>query len=124
LETFVVKNEQIYRLFIPIINNLNTIPMNQYLITAYDFTDTDALNRRMAIRPLHLDAARQLRETGNFVLGGAMLNDEGKMIGSVMVLQFETEEQLAAWKQDEPYITQKVWETVDIKPFKVANLDA
>lgn len=98
--------------------------MNQYLITAYDFTDTDALNRRMAIRPLHLDAARQLRETGNFVLGGAMLNDEGKMIGSVMVLQFETEEQLAAWKQDEPYITQKVWETVDIKPFKVANLDA
>jgi uncharacterized protein YciI len=41
-----------------------------------------------------------------------------------MVLQFETEEQLAAWKQDEPYITQKVWETVDIKPFKVANLDA
>lgn len=98
--------------------------MNQYLITAYDFTDPDALNRRMAIRPLHLDAARQLRETGNFVLGGAMLNDEGKMIGSVMVLQFETEEQLAAWKQDEPYITQKVWETVDIKPFKVANLDA
>lgn len=98
--------------------------MNQYLITAYDFTDTDALNRRMAVRPLHLDAARQLRETGNFVLGGAMLNDEGKMIGSVMVLQFETEEQLAAWKQNEPYITQKVWETVDIKPFKVANLDA
>lgn len=97
--------------------------MNQYLITAYDFTDTDALNRRMAVRPLHLDAARQLRETGNFVLGGAMLNDDGKMIGSVMVLQFETEEQLAAWKQDEPYITQKVWETVDIKPFKVANLD-
>lgn len=98
--------------------------MNQYLITAYDFTDTDALRRRMAVRPLHLDAARQLRETGNFVLGGAMLNDEGKMIGSVMVLQFETEEQLAAWKQNEPYITQKVWETVDIKPFKVANLDA
>jgi hypothetical protein len=98
--------------------------MNQYLITAYDFTDTDALNRRMAVRPLHLDAARQLRETGNFVLGGAMLNDEGKMIGSVMVLQFETEEQLATWKQNEPYITQKVWETVDIKPFKVANLDA
>jgi len=98
--------------------------MNQYLITAYDFTDTDAVNRRMVVRPLHLDAARQLRETGNFVLGGAMLNDESKMIGSVMVLQFETEEQLAAWKQDEPYITQKVWETVDIKPFKVANLDA
>jgi len=51
-----------------------------------------------------------------------MLNDDGKMIGSVMVLQFETDEELEAWKKSEPYITQKVWETVDIKPFKVANV--
>ena len=97
--------------------------MNQYLITAYDFTDTEALNRRMAVRPLHLDGARQLRENGNFVIGGAMLNEEGKMIGSVMVLQFNSEEELNAWKQNEPYITQHVWETVDVKPFRVANLD-
>jgi hypothetical protein len=29
---------------------------------------------------------------------------------------------LKAWQQGEPYITQKVWETVDIKPFKVAEV--
>lgn len=97
--------------------------MNQYLITAYDFTDTEALNRRMAVRSIHLDGARKLRENGNFVIGGAMLNEEGKMIGSTMVLQFNSEEELNAWKQDEPYITQRVWETVDVKPFRVANLD-
>jgi uncharacterized protein YciI len=45
------------------------------------------------------------------------------MIGSVMVLQFESEEGLVAWQQSEPYITQKIWETVDVKPFKVANVD-
>ncbi|MDB5008224.1 MAG: hypothetical protein JWP45_2617 [Mucilaginibacter sp.] len=94
--------------------------MNQYLITAYDYTDTEALQRRMNVRPHHLDEAKALKESGNYVLGGAILNDEGKMIGSVMILQFETEEGLAAWKQNEPYITQQIWESVDVKPFRVA----
>jgi uncharacterized protein len=94
--------------------------MNQYLITAYDYTDNGALDRRMGVRPYHLDGAKKLKESGNYVLGGAMLNEEGKMIGSVMILQFENEEGLETWKQNEPYIIQKIWESVDIKPFKVA----
>jgi uncharacterized protein YciI len=94
--------------------------MNQYIITAYDYTDTEALQRRMNVRPHHLDGAKDLKANGNFIIGGAMLNDEGKMIGSTMILQFETEEELLAWQQSEPYITQKIWETVDVKPFRVA----
>lgn len=94
--------------------------MNQYIVTGYDHTDEGALERRMNIRPHHLDGAKALKESGNYVLGGAVLNDEGKMIGSVMVLQFENEDGLEAWKQSEPYITQGIWETVDVKPFKVA----
>jgi uncharacterized protein YciI len=96
--------------------------MDQYLITAYDHTDTGALQRRMNVRPHHLDGAKELKENKNFIIGGAILNDEGNMIGSVMIMQFETEEELQAWQQSEPYITQGVWETVDIKPFKVANV--
>lgn len=96
--------------------------MKQYLITAYDYTDEGALKRRMDVRPHHLDGARELKANGNYVLGGAMLDDEGKMVGSIMILQFENEEQLEAWKQSELYITQKVWESVDIKPFRVAEV--
>jgi uncharacterized protein YciI len=96
--------------------------MDQYLITAYDYTDSEALNRRMGVRPHHLDGAKLLKENGNYIVGGAILNDEGKMMGSVMILQFENEEALEAWKQGEPYITQKIWETVDVKPFRVANV--
>lgn len=96
--------------------------MNQYLVTGYDHTDEGALERRMNTRPHHLDGAKALKENGNYILGGAVLNDEGKMIGSVMVLQFESEEGLEAWKQSEPYITQGIWETVDVKPFKVAGV--
>lgn len=96
--------------------------MNQYIITGYDYTDESALQRRMNIRPDHLNGAEKLKKSGNYLIGGALLNDEGKMIGSVMILQFETEEGLDVWKQNEPYITEKVWESVDIKPFKVANV--
>lgn len=96
--------------------------MNQYLVTAYDYTDTEALQRRMSVRPHHLDAAKELRANGNYVLGGAILNEDGNMIGSVMIVQFETEEALEAWKQNEPYITQKIWESVDVKPFRVAEV--
>lgn len=96
--------------------------MKQYLVTAYDYTHEDALQNRIKTRPHHLVDAKDLKEKGNFIIGGAILNDDGKMIGSVMVLQFETDEELEAWKKDEPYITQNVWETVDIKPFKMADV--
>jgi uncharacterized protein YciI len=94
--------------------------MKQYIITGYDHTDEGALKRRMDVRPQHLDGAKELKADNNYIMGGAILDDEGKMIGSVMVLQFETDEELEAWKKREINITSGVWETVDVKPFKVA----
>ena len=96
--------------------------MNQYLVTAYDHTTEGAIQHRMDVRPHHLDWARELKANGNYILGGAILNEEEDMIGTVMILQFENEEELQAWQQGEPYITQKVWESVDIKPFRVADV--
>jgi hypothetical protein len=96
--------------------------MNQYLITAYDGTHENALDNRMNVRPYHLEGIKKMKETGNFILGGAILNDEGKMIGSTMILQFEDVKQLQNWIDSEPYIQQKVWEQFDVKPFRVANV--
>lgn len=96
--------------------------MEQYVITAFDFTDDGALQRRLDTRPHHFEKAKALKNTGNFIKGGAMLNSEGKMIGSVMLMQFENDEALEQWKKNEPYIIGKVWEKVDIRPFKVADV--
>lgn len=96
--------------------------MNQYLVTAYDYTNEGTVQHRMAVRPHHIDALKEMKAKGNYIKGGAILNEEGDMIGTVMMLQFDNDEELQAWKQAEPYITQKVWETVDIKPFKVAEI--
>lgn len=96
--------------------------MKQYVITAFDFTDAGALQRRMEARPHHFEKAKKLKATGNFIKGGAILNHEGKMIGSVMMMQFESDDALENWKINEPYIIGKVWEKIDIRPFMVADV--
>ena len=93
-----------------------------YVIHAYDYTDADALDRRMTVRPAHLDYVRQLREKGQFVLGGALLNPDGQMIGSMLLLNLETEDQLTQYMKSDPYIVQGVWDKIDVKPFRQASV--
>ncbi|MBS1702734.1 MAG: hypothetical protein JST12_13810 [Armatimonadetes bacterium] len=96
--------------------------MKQWVVHAWDGTDEGALARRLAIRDNHLAGARGLKATGNFVLGGAMLDDDGNMIGSTMIVQFETVEERDAWIAREPYIQDGVWEDWKIYPFRVADV--
>lgn len=94
----------------------------QYVIHAYDHTDADAIDRRMAVRPAHLDYVRQLKADGQFLLGGALLDSEGRMIGSMLMLDLETDEQLTDYLKSDPYIVQGVWDIVDVKPFRQADV--
>jgi uncharacterized protein YciI len=96
----------------------------QFLLRAHDFTDEQALERRMAARPFHFETARNLKANGNFVIGGAVLNDAGHMVGSMMVVEFPDEAALQEWLQADPYVTGRVWnpETIEIRPFRVAEL--
>jgi uncharacterized protein YciI len=82
--------------------------MNQYIVTAYDYNNENALQHRMDVRPHHLEAVKTLKNNGNYLIGGAILNEKGNMIGTTIILQFETDEALDAWKQGEPYITVNV----------------
>lgn len=93
-----------------------------YVIHAYDFTDEQAHNRRMAVRESHIAGAKLLKSNGNYVLGGALLDLEGKMIGSMMLVDFEEETQLHEWLENDPYVTGNVWDKIDVKPFKMANI--
>ncbi|GAB2531409.1 YciI family protein [Spirosoma aerophilum] len=94
----------------------------KYVIHAHDHTDADALARRMTARPDHFAYVRQLKEKGQFILGGALLNPEGTMIGSMLLLEMETEEQLQEYLKSDPYIVQGVWDKVDAKPFRQADV--
>ena len=94
----------------------------QYIVTGYDHTDEDAIKRRLNVRPLHLEHAKAAKQAGNLISAAAMLNENGDAVGSVMIMQFATEEEMEAWKSNEPYVTQGVWKTVDVKPARVAEL--
>lgn len=94
----------------------------QFLVVAYDGTDSEAPARRSAARQAHLEKARQLKAEGHFVEGGALLNEEGQMIGSALILDFPTREQLDKCLAEDPYTTGHVWNEVSITPFRCAPL--
>lgn len=94
----------------------------QFVVTAMDYTDEDALNRRMENREAHLDGARQLIAEGRFLSGGAILDEQEKMIGSTLHLEFPDRESLEAHLQKDPYISGKVWETIEIRAARLVPL--
>lgn len=91
----------------------------QFIILGYDGTDADAANRRALVREAHIALCNQERDAGNLLYGAAMLNDAGKMCGSMMVANFPTREALDEWLSREPYVTGGVWKKIDVIPCAV-----
>lgn len=92
----------------------------QYMITAYDGTDADAPSRRKAVRPAHLDGIRELKATGNIIAGGAILDDDDRMIGSTLYVEFDSREGLDDWLNRDPYVTGGVWKDITVTPIRLA----
>lgn len=95
--------------------------MQQFVIIAYDATDDDALSRRMACREDHTKKIAEMRASGNMLCGLALLNDEGKMIGSNIVVNFPSRGDVDKYLETEPYITGKVWENITIINAKLGD---
>ena len=96
--------------------------MPQFIIQAKDHTDKDALNRRLAARTAHLERMKEERSKGVFIIGGALLNKEEQMIGSVIILSLPDEESVRQWINQDIYVTGNVWNEVEISSFRVADL--
>ncbi len=91
----------------------------QFIIKAYD--GKGKLEKRMEVRPRHLDNMSHIK--GKVVCAGGLLDDEGKMAGSVMIMEFDKEQDLQTYLDSEPYILEKVWENIEIEPINVVLLD-
>ena len=94
----------------------------QFLVLAHDGTDADAPARRQRMRAEHLAAAGRLRAHGNFIMGVAILDPQGQMIGSAVVLEFPDRAQLDAYLARDPYVTGNVWQRIEVQPFRVADV--
>jgi uncharacterized protein YciI len=86
----------------------------QFLVFGYDGKDDKAMERRLASRETHLTGVLKMKEEGKCIYGIAMLDENKKMIGSVMVMDFPSRAELDAWLKIEPYVVGKVWERIEV----------
>ena len=92
-----------------------------FLVIAMDGDDDGALDRRMAAREDHLAGIRKLKEQGHLVAGGAILDDDGNMIGSTVILDFPDRESVEKCVAEDPYTKGDVWRDVTIRPFRAVR---
>lgn len=96
--------------------------MPQFLLLADDFTDDEALNRRLAVRETHLAHLREVKANGVLEFAGARLSAEDKMIGSVVVVNAADENEALEILKKDPYYAGKVWDKMQVTPIRVAKL--
>ncbi len=63
----------------------------QFLVISRDGKDDNAPERRLAAREAHLALGDKMEADGTRWYGAVMLDDEGKMIGSMAVINFPSE---------------------------------
>lgn len=87
----------------------------QFLIRAYDGAGKP--DKRMEVRPRHLEGMKRLSE--HIVSAGGLLDEEGKMKGSALIMDFASRQELDEYIANEPYVLEKVWEKIEIEPINV-----
>ena len=78
----------------------------QYLVIAYD--NDNALDRRLSVRDEHVAGVKKLMAEGKIINAGALIEDE-KMVGSTLYIDFESDDDLDEWLENEPYVKNNVW---------------
>ncbi len=91
----------------------------QFLVTGYDGNDDQALERRLRAREQHIALGDDMVKAGTMHYGVAILTEDGQMIGSTVVVDFPSRDELDAWLKVEPYVTGEVWKTIEIQPCRV-----
>ncbi|RMZ88068.1 hypothetical protein DV736_g4705, partial [Chaetothyriales sp. CBS 134916] len=100
----------------------------EYLVTIPDHAN--ALQDRLAARATHLSNVQPSVVAGKVLMGGALLaqqpkGEEGEtpqMIGSVMLVKADSEDEVRAILRADPYTKAGVWDVAkaEIRPFRCA----
>ncbi|NDP48046.1 MAG: YciI family protein [Sulfuriferula multivorans] len=93
-----------------------------YAIVGHDVSDS--LDKRLPVRPAHLDRLHTLQQAGRLLLAGPFpaidSNDPGPagFSGSLIVAEFDSLSAAQAWADTDPYVAAGVYASVSVKPFK------
>ncbi len=84
----------------------------------------NSLERRMSVRPQHLERVRQLQDQGRLVFAGphpAIDNEDpgpAGFTGSLIIAEFESLREAQDFADNDPYVVAGVYERVTVKPVK------
>ena len=76
-----------------------------------------ALETRLAIRPVHLD---YLKESKILKLAGALLGEDGNPIGSLLIVEADDIAAAQAQADNDPFTKAGVFESVEVRPWRLA----
>ncbi|MBR5956001.1 MAG: hypothetical protein IK022_05620 [Bacteroidales bacterium] len=91
----------------------------QFIVKAYD--GAGMLDKRMEVRPLHLEGMARLGK--HVVCAGGLLDEEGKMKGSALIMDFPDRKGLDEYLASEPYVVAHVWEKIEVERLNVVLFD-
>jgi uncharacterized protein YciI len=84
-----------------------------FVITALD--RENSLELRMATRAAHFDYARA---TSAVRLGGPFLNENGDMMGSLIIIEAPDLAAAQAWQRSDPYAKAGLFARAEVRPWK------
>ena len=93
-----------------------------YAIISQDVKNS--LEKRMSVRPAHVERLKLLQSEGRLILAGphpAIDNiepGEAGFTGSLVVAEFECLADAQAWADADPYMASGAYASVIVKPFK------
>ena len=93
-----------------------------YAILGQDIENS--LERRMSVRPKHLERVQKLVDEGRILIAGPhpAVDDpdpgEAGFTGSLIVAEFDSLAEAEAWANADPYVEAGVYASVTVKPFK------
>lgn len=91
----------------------------KFIITAHD--GKGMLEKRLEVRPRHLDGMNKLGK--QVICAGGLLDEEGKMKGSVLVAEFPDRAALDTYLANEPYVVEGVWQKIDVEVMNVVIIN-
>ena len=94
----------------------------QFLVKAFDGTDEAAPQRRADAREEHLKSTDEMVKAGHTICAAAMLDEEGKAFGSVLIVDYSSKEELDQWLKVEPYMIHNVWQKLEITQCRLAPM--
>lgn len=87
-----------------------------FVITAFDWPG--ALERRMQVRPAHLDHLQS--EAGRIKVSGPLLDQDEQPIGSLLIIEADDRNAAEAFADADPYRKEGVFERVEIRAWRAA----